>query len=161
MHHQPGWIWLWETGLHCLPCMPVTIKVGRESQETPAPNHGRDGSTGNCSTSTHHSPCPGFNNSKVFVHHYRICTGRKSVQLEKEEGRLWEEKAQKMFGQRVSAFRYCHDHGIIHHEAPKTSCKMQRALQSLETLVLLPGVELALCCKGTVGPRATMLQNWF
>lgn len=74
-------------------------------------------------------PFPGFNNSEIFVHHYRICTGRKSVPASKvkEEGRLNEEKAQKIFRQLVSAFRYYHDHGIIHQDL-----KPQNILQDAE-----------------------------
>lgn len=75
--------------------------------------------------------------------------GGNLYQLVKEEGRLQEKKAQKMFRQLVSAFRYCHDHGIIHQDL-----KPQNTLQDAEG-----NTELGDFGLDTRGGAGTVLQG--
>lgn len=146
----------------CLTCMPVTIKVVENLKK-----HLRLIMAEMAVLETVQHP--------HIIRHFQALTTAKYLYIiteyepegnlhrsVKEEGRLQEEKAQKILGQRVSAFRYCHDHGIIHQDL-----KPQNILQDAEGNAELGDFGLATrggagtVRKGAVGLRATMLQNWF
>ncbi|KAH0500789.1 Sperm motility kinase [Microtus ochrogaster] len=134
-----------------LTCMPVTIKVGENLKK-----HLRLIMAEMAVLETVQHP--------HIIRHLQVITtvkylyiiteyvlGGNLYQLVKEEGRLQEEKAQKIFRQLVSAFRYCHDHGIIHQDL-----KPQNILQNAEGNAELGDVGLA-----TRGGAGTVLQGCY